>query len=177
MTLDEFINKNYNEIMLMSRKICKGSSESPDVAHYVIMKFLEHSEAQALIDRNEAMKFLSGMIWRNFNSSTSPYHKIYRQKGRVFGTDDQSYYEHPNEEYDYYQDIVIDQTLNILNAMTKKGVHLWYIKTLFEMYLKFNNYSEISRKTGIPRTSISHAVEECKQYLREELKKSGISYD
>ena len=160
----------------MSQKICKGSTESEEVAHYIISEFLERQDAQALVDRNEAMKFMSGMIWRSFHSSTSPYHTVYRQKGRMFGTDDQSYYPEIEEEYDYYQDIVIDQTERILKSMPAKGVHYWYIKTLFEMHLKEGNYSEIARQTGIPRTSISHAVEECKKYIREELKKSGISY-
>lgn len=176
MTLNEFIDKNYTEIIIMSQKICKSSTESEEVAHYVMSEFLERTDAQALVDRGEAMKFMSGMIWRSFHSSTSPYHTIYRQKGRVFGTEDQSYYEQTEDEYDYYKDIVIDQTERILAQMPKKGINGWYMKTLFEMYLKEGNYSEISRQTGIPRTSISHAVEECKEYLRNELKKSGINY-
>lgn len=161
----------------MSKKICKGSSEHEEVAHYVISTFLENDKASDLVKRGDAMKFLSGMIHLSFHSSTSPYHTIYRQKGRVHGMEDQSYYEQTEEEYDYYKDIVVDQTERILAAMPKKGIEGWYMKTLFEMYLKEGNYSEISRQTGIPRTSISHAVEECKQYIRTELKKSGISYE
>lgn len=176
MTVDKFLTKKYKDIVLMSKKICKGSTESDEVAHYVISEFIERKDAQALVDRNEAMKFISGMIWRSFNSSTSPYHTIYRQKGRVFGTEDQSYYEKDEEDYDFERDIVIDQTERILAQMPSLGVHYWYIKTLFEMYLQEGNYSEIARKTGIPRTSISYAVEECKEYLQEELKKSGIEW-
>lgn len=177
MTPNEFIDKNYQEIMLMSQKICKSSRESEDVAHYCITEFLGREDVKALVNRGEGMRFLSGMIWRSFHSSTSPYHTVYRQKGRIFGTDDQSYYEQPESEYDFTQDLIITQIEKILEAMPKKGIQNWYMSTLFKMWLETENYSEISRQTGIPRTSISHAVEECRQYIREELKKSGINYE
>lgn len=176
MTINEFLTKRYDDIITMSKKICKGSVESEEVAHYIMSEFIERPDAQALIDRNEAMKFMSGMIWRSFHSSTSPYHTIYRQKGRVHPKQDQSYYELDQEDYDFEKDLVIDQTERILNNMAFQGIHKWYISTLFKMYIKESNYSELSRQTGIPRTSISHAVEECKKYLQEELKNSGITW-
>ena len=60
--------------------------------------------------------------------------------------------------------------------MKKGDVEVWYRATLFELYLKENNYSEISRQTGIPRTSISVAVTEAIEYIKEELIKSGITW-
>ena len=54
----------------MSKKICKGSLESEDVAHFAIEQFMTHERAQELVDSGKGMSFLSGIIWRSFNSST-----------------------------------------------------------------------------------------------------------
>ena len=48
---------------------------------------MNNPQSQAIVDRGEGMKFLSGIIYRNYHSSTSPYHKLYRQSGRVYATD------------------------------------------------------------------------------------------
>ena len=161
----------------MSQRICKGSVEHEDVAHHVIGEFLENARAQELIDKNEAMKYMSGMIWRSFNSSTSPYHKIYRQKGRMHKLHDWKAEQLENTEYDYDTDYVIEAIEVLLEEMQIESTELWYRAMLFKMWLKTPNFSELERKTKIPRTSISQAVSEAKTYIRQELKNRGIDYD
>tara|TARA_R110000803_G_scaffold42632_1_gene91344 strand:- start:79 stop:615 length:537 start_codon:yes stop_codon:yes gene_type:complete len=178
MKLIDWLEKNYKEIMLMSKKITKSSKESDDVAHYVITEFSERKDAQALIDRNEGMKFMSGMIWRSFHSSTSPYHTIYRQKGRVFGLSEHKQIEEvQDDEYDYDKDIAIEGIQGVIEDMKGGTIELWYKATLFEMWVKESNYSQLSRQTGIPRTSISHAVEEARKYIQYQLKINNITYE
>lgn len=178
MTLEEFINENYDNIILMSRRICKGSPESGDVAHHVISEFLENDRAVELIHKGEAMKYLSGMVWRSFNSSTSPYHKIYRQKGRMHRLKDWKAEQIEQDEYDYYTDNVIEAIQILLEEMQiDKNDMTWYYAKLFKMWLETPNFSELERKTKIPRTSISQAVNEAKKYIRQELKNRGIDYD
>jgi DNA-directed RNA polymerase specialized sigma24 family protein len=159
----------------MSKRICKGSPESEDVAHYVLSEFIEHKQAIRLIEDNEAMKFLSGMIWRSFNSSTSRYHKIYRQNNRVYTQE--TPIEREDTEYDYDTDYTIEAIEGILEEMQAESIELWFRATLFKMWLETKNYSEISRKTDIPRTSISQAVEECRQYIKQTLKDRNVNYD
>ena len=164
--------------MLMSKKITKSSLESDDVAHYCITEFSERKDAQALIDRNEGMKFLSGMVWRSFHSSTSPYHTIYRQKGRVFGLSEHKQIEDiQSDEYDYDKDVAIEGIQGVIEDMKGGTIELWYRATLFEMWVKESNYSQLSRQTGIPRTSISHAVEEARVYIQKQLQINNINYE
>jgi DNA-directed RNA polymerase specialized sigma24 family protein len=61
--------------------------------------------------------------------------------------------------------------------MKAECLELWYTATLFEMYVDFGNYSEISRKTKIPRTSVSQAVQEGREYIQATLKKRNIDFD
>lgn len=159
----------------MAQRITKGHSEWEDVCHYTIEKFMEHPRAEELIGRNEAMKFMSGMMHRSFHSSTSPYHTIYRQKGRMHSLNPTT--EPEVTEYNYEIDITVEAISGILEEMHGENQELWYQATLFQMWLDDPNYSEISRKTGIPRTSISQAIQDCKDYIKEQLKIRNINYD
>ena len=170
--INKFITDNYDSIILMSKKICKGSSESEDVAHYCLSQFLEHSDAEGLIQRNEAMKFLSGMMHRSFHSSTSQYHTLYRQKGRVHTRN--MPIERESDEYDFETDYTVEAIQGVLEDMQAENIETWYRSTLFRMWLREPNFSEIERQTGIPRTSISQAVRECQKYIKKTLNDRGI---
>ncbi len=174
--MNKFLTDHYEDIMLMSKKICKSNPQYEDVAHFAIEQFMHHERGQELVNANKGMQFLSGIIWRSFNSSTSEYHTLYRQKGRMH-TLDTTHLEEPDYEYDHEQDYVVTVIEGIIEDMACDKTGLWFRATLFQMYMTTPNYSELARKTGIPRNSISHAVEEAKEYIRAELKKLNIDYD
>lgn len=161
----------------MTKRICKGSSQSEDVAHYVISDFLENPKSLALIRSGDAMSYLSGAIWRSFNSSTSPYHTIYREKGRVHSLHESFDHGESDYLYDHERDDVVEHIEGILLDMEHESLESWYQATIFKMYLKVGNYSEISRRTQIPRTSVSAANTECTRKIREELIKRGIEWN
>lgn len=163
--------------MLMSKKICKGSTESEDVAHFAITEFISHERGQELVDAGQAMQFLSGIIWRSFNSSTSQYHTLYRQKNRMHSLPEWHEEIQDDDSYDFEQDTAVEAIQGVLEDMEASGIELWYRSTLFRMYIDTPNYSELSRLTKIPRTSISKAVEEAKEYIKEKLKQNNINYD
>jgi len=176
-TVETFLSEYYDEIVIMSSKICKGHRDHLDVAHYCIADFAEHKRVEELVNKGEAMRFLSGMIHRSFNSSTSPYHKLYRQSGRVHasGSQVESKKHIPDEEYDHGIDTATEAILGVLEEMKLSGdKDIWYMAVLFEMWMDTENYSELSRKTLIPRTSISQAVQQCKEYVKQELKNRNI---
>jgi len=170
--MNKFLTDNYDKIIIMAKRICKGSYESEDVAHHAIESFLVHKRAQEIVDANEGMKFLSGIIWRSFHSSTSPYHKLYRQSGKVYALYADTaarLHDTPDEEYDMEQDLTIESIQGILEDMLSDTVEQWYRATLFNMWLTNPNYSDLSRITDIPRTSISQAVQECKAYIKKRI--------
>lgn len=204
MILQQFLEDNYDEIVKMSEKITQDENYR-EIAHFVIEYFMEHDRALELIQRGEAMRFMSGMIHRNYHSSTSPYHKIFRQKGRVHANDnifrytssDDTYttfdagylgYKAPKghktqkqkvqeervEDYDYETDLRLDAIEGILEDMHAESQHHWYIASLFQMWIETPNYSELERRTNIPRTSISQAVNECRAYIQQKLNDNGL---
>ena len=159
----------------MTSKICKGHHETEEVAHYVIAEFMEHSRAEELIERGEAMKFMSGMIWRSFHSKTSPYHKTYRQNNRMGSLEE--WHEPEVVDYDFDTDVMIEAIQDILDEMQLDTTEMWYRSRLFSMWLTDKNYSSLSKKTGIPRTSISQAVNETREYIKQQLKERNIDYE
>lgn len=161
----------------MSKRICKGSHEYEDVGHYVISKFIEHPRADELIEKNEAMKFLSGMVHLSFHSSTSPYHTLYREKGRMHTLYDTTSEQRLDEEYNLERDLLTEAIRGILEEMQAEGVEQWYRSILFALWVENPNYSQLERQTKIPRTSISQAVNECKDYIKQQLKERNIDYD
>ena len=170
--VNQFIEENYNDIVKMTEKITQDSNHR-EIAHYVIEQFLLHDRAYELIEQGNAMRFLSGMIYRNYHSSTSPYHKLFRQSGRVF-----AYHDIQNDEetdqYDIQTDLRLDAIEGILEDMMADEQHIWYMAVLFTMWIETPNYSELERKTKIPRTSISQAVNEARVYIQNKLKENGI---
>lgn len=176
-SMNKFIGENYAAIVLMCKKICKSNKEYEDVAHFAIEQFMTHERGQEIVDSGRAMNFLSGIMWRSFNSSTSQYHTLYRQKGRVFGMGmiDQNISD--DEIYDYEQDLATEAIQGVLEDMQSSGIELWFRAILFEMWITEGNFSELSRITGIPRTSIAKAVGEAKAYIKERLKENRISYE
>lgn len=200
--INRFLEENYDEIVKMAEKITQDENYR-EIAHYVIEQFMNHDRCYDLIEEGNAMRFMSGMIHRNYHSSTSPYHKLFRQKGRVHANDSyfrntyssweygDGHYDRPNrsakgqktvrqkiqeqvpEDYDIETDMRLDAIEGILEDMMSDEQHLWYLATLFRMWLETPNYSEMERQTKIPRTSISQAVNECRQYIQQKLKDNG----
>ena len=176
-SLNRFLTDKYNDIVLMSKKICRASRESEEVAHYVMAEFMEHERATELVEAGRAMNFLSGMIHRSFHSSTSKYHTVYRQKGRMHQMTQKQFNRQDDSEYNYEQDNATEAIAGILEDMEAGSIETWFRATLFKMYMKESNCSELARQTKIPRTSIAKAIEEARTYIQEQLKNNNINYE
>ena len=175
--MNNFLTESYDAIITMARKICRSSPESEEVAHFAISEFIEHERGQELVDSGRAMNFLSGIIHRSFHSSTSKYHTIYRQKGRMHSLPETYDNRQDTDIYDFELDVATEAIQGILEDMKAESIELWFRSTLFEMYIKEPNYSELARQTQIPRTSISKAVEEAKTYIKQTLSNNNIDFE
>ena len=76
----------------------------------------------------------------------------------------------PDEEYDFEIDFLVEAIEGLIEEMELDQEGLWYRARLLKLWLATPNFSELARITGIPRTSISKAVDEAKAYIIEELK-------
>lgn len=173
--LTTWLTKHYDAIAEMAQKITRGHKETDDLLHYSILHFMEHARADELAECGQAMKFLSGIMWRSFHSSTSAYHTEYRQKGRVHAGDTPEY---EDLEYDHQVDEIAGEIQTIIKDLKTCGdTTKWYHAQLFTMWMDNPNFSQLSKSTGIPRTSISHAVGETKKLILTKLNAKGITWN
>lgn len=174
--LNRFLTERYDDIVKMAEKITQDP-EYREIAHFAIEQFMNNDKALGTVERGEAMSFLSGIIYRNYHSTTSPYHRIYRMKGKEVLGGYQEYdfrnFDLIHEEYDTDTDLMLDAIEGVIEDMLAEENHIWYIATLFRMWIETPNYSELERRTRIPRTSISQAVNEARNYIQQKLKENG----
>ena len=199
--VDKFFNENYNEIIKIGRRIVKRREEGQEVAAFCIEKFLQHKRRDELIEKGEALLFLSGMIYRSYHFPTSQYsrqknqrpgssqtgtwldddpfniYELYDSTIAKWGEEDDEpeFFQIADEEYDTETDLKIEAIQGIMEDMESDTIEQWFRVKLFQMWLKKPNYSELSRITNIPRTSISQAVNECKEYIKQRIEQHGIS--
>lgn len=174
--MNKFLTDRYDDIIKMSFRICKGSKEHEDVAHHAIESFLTHKRGQEIVDKGQGMLFMSGIIHRSFHSSTSPYHTLYRQKGRMHTLYQSTLFTERfiDEPYDDEADVKFETVMGIIEEMQADTVEQWFRSQLFLMWTKEPNFSKLSRETKIPRTSISQAVNECIDYIKTRVNEYGI---
>jgi hypothetical protein len=158
-----WLNDNYNKIIKSAKNISKGI-EWEDLAHYAIEQFLENPRAEEIVQNGGAQFFIVRIMLNSHNSSTSHYHTLYRQKNRFNSLDGLSVPELHDGAHEQEELIQKIETL-IEQANNPKDPALWYRIKLLVLYSKTPNYSELSRVTGIPRTSIAQAIKEAREWI------------
>lgn len=167
--INDFMETNYKNIISMAKKIIKNK-DYEEVAHHCIENFYTIKNAEELIKKGEAMKYISGMIYNSYHSSSSPFirlHKVYLNGKEIHKEDIMDYKElliDNNIEYDYDKDELLNKIESILNE--KHPVQIWYILTLLKLYIDNPNYVTLSKQVNIPRTSISKSIKEAIKYIK-----------
>lgn len=169
--INDFIEKNYKDIINMARKIVRDQHYE-EVAHYVIEQFLTNKKAIELIEKGEAMKYLSGMIHNSYHSSTSPFIRLHKPHISM-----QEIYNETNidienilidqSDYDYEIDKLLEKIESILND--KHDIEIWFNLTLLKLYVEVPNYVKLAERVKIPRTTISIAVKQAIKYIKEKI--------
>jgi hypothetical protein len=169
--VNDFIEKNYKEIMKMAKSIIKNM-DYEEVAHEVILQFLTYKKSTQLIQKGEAMRYISGMIHLSYYSTTSPYHKKYRKNTIEYNEVYSILY--PGEDtndVDLEKDYLLDAIDEIMKQK-QDDLKIWYNLTLLKLYSCNSNYSKLSRETKIPRNAITQGVQEGIDYVKERIKRN-----
>ena len=185
----DWITENYNNIIQWSRNMTKNDELSYELAHYGIETLLHHKRYEEILNKhNEDPDYghLRGFLlailrnsWYGKKSEFSRYHKAHRadighRKGDITDEAFNILLEVEDSDYDEEKDRLIEAIEGLIEEMELDQDKLWYDARLFKMWLETPNYSELSRRTDIPRTSISNAVAEAKEYILQKLKNRNI---
>jgi hypothetical protein len=193
MSVEQWINKNYPNIIEWAQNITKSDELSEDLAHYAIETFLTHKRLQEIIEKETAdpgfghcRGFILAIMRNSWHGAKSEFTRYYKAHRADIGHRKKNITEEEflvrlegivRSDYDFQKDFMVEAITGILEEMEIDNKSLWYKGRLFKMWLDTPNFSKLSRETGIPRTSISNAVEDAKLYILSELKKRNIDYD
>lgn len=166
MMIGEWINENYDTIKGWLHNIIKDENQSvqDDLFHDILLAFMEHPRAEEIIENGEARWFLVRMTINQSRSSTSKHFKIYKKYNYEFID---NITEVEEEEYDIKEDIEIETLLNCLDEMYKGNNRERYYAMIILFYITLQNFSEVSRRLNIPRSTISINYKEGIQILKD----------
>lgn len=165
--MEQWINQNYPKLQQAAKNICK-SKEWEDVLSYSLEVFLLHDKRDQLIQDGAATWFIVRTMMNSYRSATSAYHTLHREKNKNISLDGHDVPDVSGEAEELEQTIQQIETL-IEEGLQSRDPATWYRIKLLKLYVETPNYSELSRKTGIPRTSISQAVQEAREWIRDNL--------
>ena len=171
MVVSDYVSKHYEDIRKWLYNVTKG--ERPDLfedfVHEVILIFMEHDKAHEAILNGDARWFLVRVGLNQWRSSTSPFHKQYRPRHSELLIDLVD-----DDEYDLDHDVILELLMGILDDMQMGDIEEYYMSMVVMVYYALDeNFSEMQRRLGIPRTSLSRvykkAIDTISQRLNEKI--------
>lgn len=169
MTPNEWVSINYENIKKWLKSTTRGKLPQlyEDFVHEIIMIFLEHPKAQDLVDKDEARWFIVRVALNQWRSTTSPWAK------REFSHEWVQLFEDVElEESDYNieDDALMELMVGILDDMHLGEIEEYYMSLVVMIYHELEgNFSEMSRRLDIPRTSLSKVYKQAIKTIHERL--------
>jgi len=160
LTLETWLNHNYDHLALSARNITFGHELAEELLHYSLDELMHKSNLQEILDSGGATFYTVRIMLNQWKSTTSPFYRIYRQPSDEI-QEGSLCYEDPAETE--------EEMSNKMKVIHKELDKLpWYDRTLFEIfYQEGHTMSSLSRETGIPRTSISLTINRVREHLKK----------
>ena len=168
MTKDQWVSENYENIKSWLRNTTRGKMKHlyEDFVHEIILIFLEHDRAQEIVDKGEARWFITRIALNQWRSTTSPWAKREWLPTLPLLMD----FEAPLDEYSVEDDAILELMVGILDDMHLGNIEEYYMSLVVMIYHELNgNFSEMSRRLDIPRTSLSKVYKQGISLIEERL--------
>jgi hypothetical protein len=161
--IQEYIVKNYFELLKIAKRITRGHELYNDLLNDIILQMYERESEIKLktYEDNDIKYYITAIMRVNWMSKTSPFY--YRYKRSIDLSQPLSdNYENQADDFDERMDReVLIQCLEISFSELN-----WFHKSVFEMYLTLGSLKAVSKKTGVPLSSIARYVKQSKEEIR-----------
>lgn len=161
--IEQYITKNYYQLLTIAKKITKNHNLSQDLLHEVILQLYEKEDIILQQYNDDQIKYYIVSILRiNWYSKTSPfYYRIKRETEKYAELSD--VFDIEDEQHNFEKEI-------ILSILEKSFCELsWFHKSMIQMYLVLGSLKKVSQQTDIPITSVARYVKEAKQQMRNDI--------
>ena len=164
--IEDYIVRNYFHLLQISGKITRGHELSNDLLNDVLLQLYEKNSDIVLrnYEDNDIKYYITAVMRINWQSKTSPfYYRIRREIDKYTPINDN--YEVMDDVDDKMDKEILIQCLEISFAELD-----WFRKSVFELYMTMGSYNAVSKKTGIPISSISRYIRESKDEIKLKIK-------
>lgn len=158
--VEAYITKNYYELLNIAKKITKGHELHQELLHEVIIQLYDKKDIKLSDYNDDTIKYYIVAILRiNWYSKTSPfYYKIRKER---------SGYVELTEAFNMEVEQETFEREEILCILEEQYCELnWFHKSLFDLYMTLGSLSKVSKKTGIPLTSVSTYIKQSKAEIK-----------
>jgi hypothetical protein len=175
MTSNEWVVENLSDIKKWATGITRKHRLTKELISYAIEAFLLREDTNEITNSGGARFFIVRIMLNSWRSGGSEFWRLYRREDQNQEINAEITEWEPSPEYDPEPDIQFDRATQVLTELKgSKNPYLVYIALIFEQYVQIPNYSKLANITGIPRTSIAHAVKECRQIIIDNLDEDPI---
>jgi hypothetical protein len=170
MTFLSWLNKNYNNLIVLSNKIDKHNGE--EVLHFTLEKFLLKKDSTFLdnLDDKDKLKYISRTIKLQSTSHTSQFYREFKRytilsKDVILEVADEEYEEDSVEQI---QLKFIEEELNKMN---------WFSALLFRTYIQKEYSAQVlADELVIPLSTCQYHIRKVKKTIRDNWNKEKGNY-
>jgi len=160
--LDNYITKNYYQLLAISKKYTKNDDWAKELLHTVILQLYDKKELNISLDDVSIKSYIIRALMVNWCYPSSPFYR----KNKHFGM----------------QDIDIKEAINIIDQESEMEHHQlmetlemeyseldFFNKNLFNKYLVLGSLKKVSVDTSIPLRSVSRYITETKEIVKQNI--------
>ena len=158
--IEDYITKNYYELLNICNKITKHDSFAGDLLNNVIVQLYDRNEIKLKsLQENDIKYYIIKCLTINWYSKTSPFYRKVRRESTLY-----------NELFDVPNLIDNDDVFkehHILEIIETEFTEMnWFHKIIFEKYMVLGSLKKVSTDTRIPLTSVARYVKETRQVIK-----------
>jgi hypothetical protein len=163
--IEDYITKNYYVLLNIAQKMTKQDPLTQDLLHECILQLYDKEVITLKNYSDDSIKYYIVAVMRiNYFSKTSPFHYRIRRERQVMNVDVATCWDLSYEQEEFETEMIY-QLLELNYAELD-----WFKKSLLDMYLSLNrSMNAVSRKTNIPKTSISRYINEIRKTVKEDI--------
>lgn len=164
LNLNNYITENYNELYTTAKNITKNHPLTDDLFQHCIEVLItdkDQDKMQRMVDKDQLRYYFTAILIRNYNSSTSRFHYIYRKGSDLIAPNDVYNVEVLDEVFDFDREDKIDFIQDSIKDLS------WYEKRMIELHFQEGlSYQKISDLTGIPKTSCFNTIKNIEKLIK-----------
>lgn len=163
--IEDYITKNYYVLLNIAQKMTKQDPLTQDLLHECILQLYDKEVITLKNYSDDSIKYYIVAVMRiNYFSKTSPFHYRIRRERMIMNVDVATCWDLSYEQEEFETEMIY-QLLEMNYAELD-----WFKKSLLDMYLSLNrSMNAVSRKTNIPKTSISRYINEIRKTVKEDI--------